>query len=82
MRIKPRHNQTFFDLAVCYAGSVEAAYDIAYTAGRSVTDTPPEEVEIPEVLNTAVTEYFIQQQVTPATSAADIDKNSHHEDLD
>lgn len=75
MKVRTKSKQTFFDLAVCYAGSVEAAYDIAYAAGCSVTDTPPAEVEIPEVQNATVAAYFVQQQVNPATKADDTEIN-------
>ena len=73
MKVRTEIKQTFFDLAVSYAGSAEAAYDIAYAA--SVTDTPPAEVEIPDVQNAAVAAYFVQQQVTPATKADDTEIN-------
>ena len=75
MKVRTEIKQTFFDLAVSYAGSAEAAYDIAYAAGCSVTDTPPAVVEIPDVQNAAVAAYFVQQQVTPATKADDTEIN-------
>lgn len=73
MMIERVDNQTFFDLAVQYAGDVTAAYDIARCAGLSVTDTPPRQVEIPETLNTVVADYFSRKNMVPASFITDTD---------
>ncbi len=75
MRVRTEPRQTFFDMAVRYAGSVEAAYDIAQAAGCSVTDMPPAEVEIPEVRNAAVVAYFEAEDIAPATGCDDTEIN-------
>lgn len=75
MKVRTQVDQTFFDLAVRYAGNVDAAYDIALAAGCSVTDIPPAEVEIPQVQNATVVAYFVQQQVNPATQTDDKEMN-------
>lgn len=73
MMIERMDNQTFFDLAVQYAGDVTAAYDIARSARLSVTDTPPRQVEIPETLNTVVADYFSRKNMVPASFITDAD---------
>ena len=73
MMIERMDNQTFFDLAVQYAGDVTAAYDIARSAGLSVTDTPPRQVEIPDTLNTVVADYFSRKNMVPASFITDAD---------
>lgn len=73
MTIERKDNQTFFDLAVQYAGDAAAAYDIARLAGLSVTDTPPRHVEIPETPNAIVADYFSRKNMVPATFITDAD---------
>ena len=75
--------QTFRDAMSCMGAAVNIittdgpAGRAGFTASAvcSVTDTPPAEVEIPDVQNAAVTAYFVQQQVTPATKADDTEIN-------
>lgn len=71
MKVRVLDGQTFFDLAVRHAGDVAAAYQIALLAGRSVTDTPPAEVEIPTVINPTVVAYFASESIEPATMMTD-----------
>ena len=67
MKVKTDNEQSFWDVAVRYAGDVSAAYDIAVLAGCSVTDPPPAEVEVPRVLNATVVGYFEALGTAPAT---------------
>lgn len=71
MKVRTENGQSFWDIAVRYAGDASAAYDIAALAGCSVTDTPPAEVEVPRVLNAAVAEYFEALGTSPATRCND-----------
>lgn len=72
MKIKVLHNQTIFDIAVQYFGTVDAAYDIAFLNDIGITDVlpvslelrlPPNDYGFNEVVN-----YYKSNRITPATA--------------
>jgi hypothetical protein len=70
MEVKVLNNQSLFDLAIQAAGSVEAVFDIALANNVSTTDelTPGRALQIPEVLNKQVANYYSTNGIRPATA--------------
>jgi hypothetical protein len=73
--------QTLFDIAVQYCGDREAAFQIANINDISLTETLPVglSLEIPEVINQKVVNYYTNNSISPATASteqADIPENA------
>lgn len=70
MRITVLNNQSVFDLAVRYCGTVQSAFALAFLNGISVTTTlsPGEELEIPEAAEKDIVSYFNSRNHQPATA--------------
>jgi len=75
--MKVRDNQNLYDIAIQYCGSSEAAYDIAYLNGISVTDslTVGQELELPPVVSKSIVDYYANKSLTPATSLTETQQN-------
>ena len=74
-KIKVLHNQTIFDIAIQYFGTVDAAFDIAMLNNISITDVLPISLELslPETdygFNEVVS-YYKSNKVAPATADQD-----------
>jgi len=68
MKIIVKDNQTIYDIALQYAGSLEAVIDILEANGK--TDTTlliGEELEIPSVVKNKIVEFFFSSLTTVAT---------------
>lgn len=73
--IKVLHNQTIFDIAIQYFGTVEATYHIAMLNDISITDVLPVSLELmlPEKdygFNEVVN-YYRSNKIAPATADRD-----------
>lgn len=75
--MKVKRGQSLIDIAVQGCGSAEAAYDLASLNGLSVTDspTPGSNVVVPGVVNAAVSSYYSERDVVPAT-LSDVESES------
>ncbi|TWP30502.1 hypothetical protein ETU08_01720 [Apibacter muscae] len=76
MTVTVLNNQSFLDLAVQYLGTTEAAFAIAFTNQRSLTDelTAGEKLILPEkskYKNSDIASYYQQKGLFPATSVTD-----------
>ncbi len=69
MKTTARARQSVPDIAVRYAGSVEAAWEIAEQNGLSLTDDiePGREIEIPDDVTSALTARSTDQPATAIT---------------
>lgn len=67
MRVK--RGQSLIDIAIQECGSAEAAYNLATLNGLSVSDSPVpgSNVDVPGVLNGAVSSLYLQRGIVPAT---------------
>lgn len=63
--------QSFFDIAIQKLGSPEAAFQLAIANGLSLTDelVPGSSIELPEVWDSKVVDYFGKSNLSPATFA-------------
>lgn len=75
MKIKVLHNQTIFDIAIQYFGTIDAAYDIALLNDISITDVLPVIFELLLPDNdygfNEVVNYYKSNRITPATADKD-----------
>lgn len=63
--------QSFFDVAIQRMGSIESAFALAVKNGLSLTDelAPGYSLELPDVIDKKVADYFKNKNITPATYA-------------
>ena len=69
MKITVKDNQTIYDIALQYAGSLEAAIDILEANGKADTLLyKGEELEIPNVISNKVVNFFSENKYVISTS--------------
>lgn len=68
--MKVLQGQSLFDIAIQTAGSVEAAFDLAFLNGISVTDDIPAgfQLELPPIVNKSIADYYVNKGIKPATA--------------
>lgn len=71
--ITPLSGQSFFDLSAQVSGTIENAFVLSKAAGLSVTDIPAAGVPITYdesllVINKPVLDYYIKNNISPATA--------------
>jgi hypothetical protein len=78
MIVKPKYNQSLFDLAIQYTGSAETVFLIlSANDGLELTDqlTTGQEIEVPEEAvaagNQIVIDYYAANNIFPATAIRD-----------
>ncbi len=65
-----QNGQTLFDIALQYCGDISAAYDIAVINDIEITSNlvVGEEINIPDVINKNVVNYYQQNEIKPSTA--------------
>jgi len=73
-KIKVQDNQTIFDIALMYTGSIDTVMDILLHNGK-VDDTlyVNEILVIPTVINQAIVDYISKNKVVMTTSTFELD---------
>ncbi len=75
MKLTPTDRQNIFDIAAIGAGTAEAAYEIAYANGKSVSAAlvPGTEITVSVVLNKRTVDFYKLRTNKPATSEPTVD---------
>lgn len=75
--VKALHNQSLFDIAILYFGTVAAVFDIAFLNNISVTEVlvPGQNIQLPnkDYGTNQVAAYFDNNGILPATAISDFD---------